>query len=523
MGNEPENPILVPPPLPPAESGGPLRAFVLAALAAGAALGALHATRVDRWLGQLERPGIGRAALIEALARTDDPRVGPAFARDFVRDPEELALLLPELVRRKPPVTDELADTLLAVYARNDSAEENCLALGQSFDDAAKARIRGRAESSTEPNVRFGGLLFVCAIGGGKPADVAPILSAIEAESPPPTEEEILRLALADEPTSAIESEFVPSSRHKAAVRAAIALGAPAVPEVLKGFHSRSRAVANLCALSLVQLDPAALVVHLEKLLDDWSDLGRLLGYAENVLARQEYLKERALALAQGKEATREVEAPSDDEVQQARQILGTSNHLSFLVAEGLQAVKSLHGDEKVNLCFMRALPSHNAAVAKFCARELKARLDRDAFVTTLFKFLAHKESFNVKEVEVYEEALKSNGVGASKPIVENLERLLAEAGSARKVYWIHKAIALRCLESVGDEGAYPVLVKFASDPDGYRHVKTFTDQLGRVTKENEEVSYHSLCEKAAAAIAARTGKPAPELPAASGDAPEGE
>ena len=522
------------PALRPHRAGGFLRALLVAGVAAAVTLGWVHATRIDRWLGQLEvladsydgykRQRI-RGWLDEACA-PDDARAAAAFAVEIERAAEAvtppqtqtydatrgLEVAAPVLARRQPILTDKYLHAVLTLYAKLE--DERCVELIKALGADAHAKLREVSATFEDSTARYGALLLVCAVGAGRPEDADAIFAGVEAESPPPTEAELIAQALAQEAgeqsPSAIESEFASSERHKAAQRALLGFGDAIVERLVTGFQSRSRAVANLCARVLRHASLATLIGETEKRIDEYAESGNLRPAAQNVIARAEYFRQHPEALA-ARDPALGNPVPSEADLTRARAILGQDHHLSNLIAEALQALLDVRGDERVDPCFMRALSSPNEAVAKFCARELRARLTRPQFVDALFRFLTQKGSFWVREVEVYEGALKGYGPAVSPDIVRNLEGLLDGAkGKAGDVFWIHKAIALRCLAEVGAPGAYGVLVKYADDPGGYVFKAT---ERGAGKTTEEQVFYNDLARKAADAIASRSTTAAPTLP----------
>jgi hypothetical protein len=524
------------PNLAPVRVGGFLRALVMSLVAAGATIAWLHSTRIERWFAQLEKPDLYYWDRHEVLtwldeAAPEDPRVTEAFVAEIVRSGtlltgsdgtyrtsealSGLQVAAPVLLRRQPPPSEDYLRALLVLYARLES--EFCAELVKALGPQAHEKLREASAKIEDPTARYGALLLICTAGAGVPADADSILASVESERPPPTDADLVAAAVASIQDRALPSVmdeiFTPSSRHEAAAKALIGLGDAIVERLVAGFKSRSRAVTNLCARVLRQTSLATLVSETEKRIDEYAESGLLRPAAQNVVYRDKYFRENPQALAELPEGAKSP-VPTQDEMDQALAALGKDHHLSNLVAESLNALLDVR-EGRVDLCFMRALSSPNEGVAKFCAGELRKRLTREQFADTLFRFLAHKGQFWVREVDVYESALKSYGAEVSADIVRNLDRLLAgAAGKPADVFWIHKAIALRCLGEIGDAGAYDVLVKYAADPSGYVLSTKRTDSLGQVLDDaQEEITYNGLARAAAAQIAARTGTPAPELP----------
>jgi hypothetical protein len=518
--------------------------LLLSGLALVPALHWLHTTQVERWIARLDRlPGpydeYERADVLRCLARCpdDDARVAGAFVHELALvaagSPPEPAsgsgrtvytprplyaneydvvsvfrLIAPELERRKPAVTDAYLDALLGAYGRLTEAKqvEECVGLARGLGPEAVARLAARRTALPDARARRSALLLVCALGAGRPEDAADIVREIEAESPPPTEASIVNEALADG-AGAIDVEFAPSTRHKAAQRALVALGKPAAPALVAALGSRSRAAVNLAASALVEIDRPTFLGAFETKLGEYEEVLVRAFFAENVLERDKLFRLNPTAAQEARAGGGEDPVPSAAEVAEAHRDLAEAHIFSYLVAEGLHALVKVRGDDRIDLCFMRALASRNEAVAKFCARELAARLSRDDFIDKLFQYLAKKETFAVREIEVYEKAIEGHGVPASAGIVRNLERLLERAeGKPEGVYWAAKVIALHCLANVGDAAAYGVLQKYVADSKSFRE----TTSRGSGPEEETLIPYADLCRKAAKMIAVRKGKPAP-------------
>ncbi len=530
-GSEPQAPIAPLPPPPRTKAGGLIRAILLCGVSLGVVLGWLHTQRIERWsaaLASMPWDSYHRDDLRAWLDAEDDPRIDGIFAREAaifaagLNEPEaydgemEYRIdraewmwkdLVPYLLRRKPEPTDDYLGAILLVYAKLEADE--CLELVAQMGDGVHDRLRENVATIEDPRAKYGALLLLCAAGAGRPEDAAAILAGAEADDPPPTEDDLVAAAISQENASPIANEFDPTTRHAAAKTALLGFGDAIVPQLIEGMQSRSRAVANLCSSVLKEVDLQTLIEQMEKRIDEYAAFGLNRPWAHKVLEIHDFFEKNPQALAEIEEGP-ENPVPSAKDVEDARTVIGSDYHLSNLIAEGLQQLTDVRNDERVDLCFMRALSSPNEPVAKFCARELRDRLDRPKFADTIFKFLTHKNRFAVREVEVYEDALESYGPTISGDIVRNLETLLERAsGSARDVFWIHKVIALRCLIEVGQPDAYDALVKFADDP--YMFEASSMNALGQ--KESEVVFYNDLCRQAAAAISSRTGRPAPTIP----------
>lgn len=503
---------------------GALRVVVLVAVASGVTLGWLHQTRVDRWLRQVEAyqgtwHSYRRADILRWLvAEGDDPRITAALVSELEQaagsggyDLHELmAWLVPELERRQPPVDHRYLDGLVGLYAHHELV--GCVTLARAMSPEDRQRLVERGRSSDDPGRRFAGLLLGCEVGLGSVQDVSLIVAGVEAES----KGQGLGMAVL------FESEFEPSSRHRAARRALLGIGSDAVPALVKAFESTDRTVANLCAGVLNELDPEALVSQIERWLDEYQDRAPEIFAAERQLeGGRQALHEAGIHPGRVEDSLLEIKGFGEQ-----RQVIAAGHHLAFLAAEGLVALDGSGSEGPsldarraqrpevelgVDLCFMRALSSHNEAVAKYCARQLEQRLHRDDYIDMLFTFVARKATFRGSELEVYKQALVRFGAAASAGVVRNLERLLQAAdGDLESVYWVHKLIALEVLEDVGEADAYPVLVRYAADPGGFMVAET----TGLTERTERNVFFRDLCRKALDAIQGRSGVPAPEVSA---------
>jgi hypothetical protein len=516
----------IPSPLVHKSKGGFIRAVILAILALAPTAAYLETTKVDRYLVKLEKSKSRyghwrRRRVIRWLSSCgDDPRITEAFKNELIVVSENkiydseyevdsaLAVLTPHLLRNQPEPALIYFEALLRIYSRYE--KQQCLDIIKAYGPKLHGKLKQASRSIKDPKLRYGALLLLCSLGVGTVEDVPAILKGVEAESPPPSEGALIAQATRLISISAISQSFKPSNRHKAAKKALLAFGSDAVPYLVKGFESRSRGVANLCARVLKTVDRPTLVKLIEKKIDAYNFKGYFLPRANQVIKQDVYFKKNLREKVKRMKAKAYI--PSKKDVTAAKKTIGEALHLSYLVAEGLQAFVDVRGDQKVDLCFMRALSSHNEAVAKFCAAELKRRLKRDQFVDTLFKFLVQKTEFAMKEIDVYESALKTYGQAASPDICRNMETLLKRArDNPYKVYWIHKAIALRCLDSVGQPSAYPIIKKFSRDPGSYVFVTKKRDPLGAIKEVQTAVSYRELCLKALASIEKRSGKIAPQ------------
>lgn len=436
---------------------------------------------------------------LEENTRSDEQRKAlrrealKAYQESYVWKPEawqqkRMDFLASELVARcQGASSDEVLDGLMTIYQLN-GAPKQCDAAVRGLAPEAAARYRARSEREPNFHEKHVALVLACLAGGGRETDI-PELIAQTLRHPVLDDDYYKKLESAGFPPP-LETGPADVWYHETARRALVAIGKPAIAQLTSGLSVKCRDTVHVCAGALAEVAPDALVAEVEKKIDAYNRSAPLLAIARDVIIARE------------------------PDLERARKIVRDVHPLLEAVAEGLLAAEKIgdpgkadEASDRANLCFMHGLSSTDESVAKHCANVLKKRMDRDRFVHVLFKFLVHKESFDVREVAVYETALKEFGVAASSAITRNLDKLLDEAGGEPgKVFWIHKVIALRCLAEVGDEKAVSTIEKYARDPGSYVHIESRTDPKTKKVLDRKEttVPFKDLCERALAAIARR-------------------
>lgn len=296
------------------------------------------------------------------------------------------------------------------------------------------------------------------------PAHIDAILAYVASKSP--------RGAMSDEGTIETSHEWAP-------VAETLRQFPNATPRLEQALQSDVRSVVNLAA---------------EALRD--TDLPFLVGYTQRLLTRYDEgvpeLQRAAYALKGAAQAA-EVELSQGD----ARKILDEYTRLGYLLSEILRALTAVGENEDVDFCFIRGLSTWNEPVAKFCAQQLKVRLSPEKLIDTLFRYIAAKDEFMVREVEVYEGLMREQGAAGAGRIGKNLERLLGEAeGSPEGVFWIYKVMGLRVLKDIGTPAEIALIEKYGRDTKSYVETSTASDG----TEEQVRIHYR---DQAAAAIAA--------------------
>jgi hypothetical protein len=423
-----------------------------------------------------------------ASRRAGDGRVDDALARELAAqcgptpDEKAVAAAAKLLAARGVPPTDALVKLVCDAWSLTYSPE--LIDLARSWGQDGARRIR--AYTDAIPGLRKEPLLLLARIDP-RVEDVPGIL-VISTTGSPFADRQGIDLDPTIAQQAPIDSRYAPNKYNEETRKALVAIGAKAKAEIAKGLDHPCRSVAWASARALAEIEPAALV--------------------DGVESRIELYNRRYPALAVARESVNH----SDPHARSAaRKVAGEVLPLAQGVAEGLLALESMvgladaegKGTDRADLCFMRGLSSTEEGLAKYCAGVLKTRLDLDRFIDTLFRYLARKEQFKMAEVDVYESALTSKGELGCPGIVRNLEKLLAAAGgNPERVFWIHKAIGLRCLARVGDERALPILDAYSKDTGGYTHVSTKTDRAtGQVDKKETLVLYRTICDDAREAI----------------------
>lgn len=178
--------------------------------------------------------------------------------------------------------------------------------------------------------------------------------------------------------------------------------------------------------------------------------------------------------------------------------VLQAANARSLRCFQMLKALTPVTDNEDVDFCFIQGLSSFSEPVAKHCAEALQQRLTPDKLIDVLFRFIARKSEFEVREVDIYERMLKGTGAAGAARIGANLERLLEGAGGdPGEVFWIYKRMAFVVLLETGTQAQLPILAKYSTDTESYH--KSSRTRIG--TTQRTEVKYADEIAKAVTAI----------------------
>ncbi|HEU0030214.1 MAG TPA: hypothetical protein VFQ53_06270 [Kofleriaceae bacterium] len=171
----------------------------------------------------------------------------------------------------------------------------------------------------------------------------------------------------------------------------------------------------------------------------------------------------------------------------------------------GLRALATVDGDAATNT-ILRALSSRDPEISAFATETIKKRLERDAAIDALFKYMATKDKYGQPEIDSYVGLVTSYGGAATGALVKNLEALLAAAGKPETVFWAHKVVAFTALKNVGTRSAADVIKKYASDPGGFVRVQSRRDKAGKDvgTPSKQNVTFKELTDAALKAVSTR-------------------
>ena len=380
--------------------------------------------------------------------------------RDYREAPGEVDRLMAELARLRPSPTDDLT-AALARYSSHTATIEAATALGL---DTERLQAPRRAARPTADTVE--GILRDL-LRRAEPDPFGPQLAAPR--------------ILVDLPLSPalgrIDWGPLRANELNRAVDRLVALGAAAVADLRLELQVASdRRRVHLAARALAETDAGAL----------------------SELVRQALKAYEPLALEH--EEIEGLDRPPDFAAEEYVQH-GT------VAAEGLGALARIERTT-VEPAFLEALSSPDGAVASLALKELR-RLPDSSFVPALFTYLGVKAAFRVVEVERYVESLTHRAT-CSPHVVRGIEELLqAHGGSPDAVPWIHKLVAMRALQEIGDPDALAVLGAYAADRTVYFYETRTVDTRTLRTLPNETVeeerSFADLVAETIASIKERS------------------
>jgi hypothetical protein len=174
------------------------------------------------------------------------------------------------------------------------------------------------------------------------------------------------------------------------------------------------------------------------------------------------------------------------------------------VAAAGVHAAQSYRTARAVDI-MLRALSSPDPAASALAANWLKTNLDAQKAIDALFRYMAAKDNYSMREINVYVDLITSFKTAASPLVVQNLEALLAEAKSPEKVFWAHKVVAMSALQTIGTKDAAATVQKFVADPGSYYSSPASTDPNDVLAASKaKKLTFKSLAERTLGVVSAR-------------------
>jgi hypothetical protein len=249
-------------------------------------------------------------------------------------------------------------------------------------------------------------------------------------------------------------------------VRRIVEMEAPAVPKLVEVWKSGASQVnARAAATAIGALDPALLVQDTIALLDAY------------------------------------------DAALVADAAAGRVSATARAAAAGLYATEDLAFDIRTAAdVHFRALSSPDPQLSGLAATWIKETLPRDMAIDGLFRYMAAKDKYNQREIDIYVAVIEEFGAEASATVARNLDTLLAAARKPDKVFWAHKVVGLTALAKIGQSPAVPTIEKFKADKEMFVSTNQPLDAMGNPTgmEERKHIAFATLAADALAAIAKR-------------------
>ncbi len=270
-----------------------------------------------------------------------------------------------------------------------------------------------------------------------------------------------------------------------------LAFGKAGTEELKEALYREERSIVNLAAEALRDVNIEFLTGYCQE---------QLTAYEEGVFSEGGLRWAMQVQMAVEEQASRGGEPIPAEVVAEARQVAARFSQLAFRVKEMLKAMREVPDNEPVDFCFVHGLSAFDPEVAEYCANTLQVRLTPEKLIDVMFRYIAKKDQFMVKEVEIYEAMLRATGEAGGVRIGENLARLLDEAeGDPTQVFWIYKKMGFKVLQDTGSAPVLPILARYAEDPDSY--IETTTGPKGR---EQRDIMFKDEVAAAVRAIEAR-------------------
>ncbi len=178
---------------------------------------------------------------------------------------------------------------------------------------------------------------------------------------------------------------------------------------------------------------------------------------------------------------------------------------LGWSIAEGLAALGQTSGQQVAFGAYFQALSSLDPQVPRFASAYLRRKLDAHDFANAMFNYVANKQQYSVREIDVYVAALASYK-DISPAISRNLDRLLdQQEGRAEKVFWALKLIGFRAQGKAGQKEAIATLSRYLGDSSRYVSIKYRTGPKGeKLVDKRTSKQFSDLARESIKAIKAR-------------------
>lgn len=177
----------------------------------------------------------------------------------------------------------------------------------------------------------------------------------------------------------------------------------------------------------------------------------------------------------------------------------------AMAAAAGVFAAGRLRNGVAADVYF-RALSSPDPEVSGMAATWIKSNLPRDLAIDGLFRYMAAKQQYQQREIDIYVAVIEQFGAEASAVVAKNLDALLAAAKKPDKVFWAHKVVGLTALQKIGQPAAAPTVKKFQADKESYLSSKQKLDPMGNPVgmAETTPIPFAKLAGDALAALSSR-------------------
>jgi hypothetical protein len=245
-----------------------------------------------------------------------------------------------------------------------------------------------------------------------------------------------------------------------------VAFGEAGTQPLKEALHSKDREEVKLAANALVGVNLKFVTGYCSEKIEDYQKMvpgEHGLYWASKVQSTVE----------RGSQFVAQAQITSQD-IAQASAVRAKGKALGFLIMEMLKSMAGVGESKDVDFCFIHGLSNFNAQVAEFCANTLKQRLSTNDLIDTLFSYIAAKDSFSQREVDIFEGLLLEKGTQGATRVAYNLDRLLKEAkGEPEGVFFLYKKMGFRVLRDKGTKACLETLEAYANDTRTYIVMET--------------------------------------------------